>query len=311
MRRLVVIAFLIGFVPVIQAQQVTATLDTDSIRMGEPAYLSIRVCVDLGKDSLTVLWPEWPKQLAPGVEVLLPDTQRTFLPNPTENPLYSCQEQVLKITLFDTGFVPIPPITLSTTAGPIETNPLLLHSRGPVVDMTSTFKDVKPPMAITYNWWAENWMWVVIVLIAATGIFFLFRRFLLRGPEPIELPKEPTVEVALPHVLAFEQLEALQQEQLWQRGKVKTYHSRLNSIFREYLEKRYRIQALEETTDEIVTSMRNRGMAPSHYERVESAMRMADLVKFAKAKPTGADNQEAFDAIYSFIEFTRQEAVHS
>lgn len=280
--------------------------------MGDPAYLSIQVCVDLSIDSLTVLWPEWPLELSPGVEILLPDTQRTFLPNPAENPMLSCQEQVLKITVFDTGFVAIPPITLNTTSGPLETNALLIHSSGPKVDATSTFKPVKPAIPIVYDWWAEHWMWVLLALLAAVGLFFVFRRFLTRPVEAVSAPESaPTPEVKLAHVLAFEQLEKLHQEQLWQRGKTKAYHSRLNSIFREYLERRFNIPALEETTEEIVDSMRNRGMSLSSYERVAGAMHMADLVKFAKAKPTGQDNEEAFAAIHRFVEQSRQEADES
>lgn len=289
-------------------QTISTELNRDSVLVGERVYMAVRICTDISTDSLTVLWPEWPEFLGESIYLVQADTSRTYLPDPVNAPYAFCQEQVLIVAPMDTGFVAIPPLEIPTTVGTFQTKPLLVHAAGPAIDHTGTFKDIDPPHAVDYtirDWIADQWLVVLIGLGIAIAVFWLVRRYLNQPIQPVEVDNAPTPEVVAPHVLALEQLEALRDEQLWQRGEVKRYHIRLNNIFREYLENRYHIQALEETSDEILTTFQMRGMPPAIYERVTGAMRMADLVKFAKAKPGDSDNEEAFAAVQQFVERTQ------
>jgi len=58
------------------------------------------------------------------------------------------------------------------------------------------------------------------------------------------------------HEIAFEQLALLKEKKLWQQGLIKQYYSEATEIFRRYLENRYAMQAMEETTDEILAGLR-------------------------------------------------------
>jgi hypothetical protein len=95
-------------------------------------------------------------------------------------------------------------------------------------------------------------MYVVYTGLAAILviiIIILFIRYFRKVPPPmvaVEVPKIPA------HVIAYEKLEKLKSEKLWQEGKLKAYHSLLTDILREYIENRFKIQALEQTTDEIL-----------------------------------------------------------
>jgi hypothetical protein len=54
-----------------------------------------------------------------------------------------------------------------------------------------------------------------------------------------------------PHVWALKELDKLNQKKLWQSGEVKSYYSELTDIARTYIELRYKIPAMEKTTDEL------------------------------------------------------------
>ncbi|MBT8230721.1 MAG: hypothetical protein KJO50_10705, partial [Bacteroidia bacterium] len=88
-------------------------------------------------------------------------------------------------------------------------------------------------------------------------------------------------------------LEALANEQLWKQGKVKEHQSQLTYIIREYLENLFGIKALESTTDEILLALKDFDFEQSHQMDLKQILQIADLVKFAKARPP-EDINEAF-----------------
>ena len=59
--------------------------------------------------------------------------------------------------------------------------------------------------------------------------------------------------------MAGGELEILKEEQLWQKGEVKIYYTRLTEILRKYLENRFRVYSLELTTDETLEALVNTG----------------------------------------------------
>lgn len=287
-----------------RGQEANLQAEQDSVALGAPLRLTVSLCHDIS-DSLTVKWPTWAEELSPEVEILLADTSRTFLPNPIDQPNWLCEEQVLVIALWDTGFVAIPPILLETTVGTFRTQPLLLHSSGPAVDHTNTYKPNLPALPIGYaaGDWLSDWWWALALLLLALGGIWWWAR---RNNAVVLSPElEAEAELIMPHVTAFERLEALQGARQWQQGNVKAYHSELNDIFRQYLEGRYGIPAREETTDEIIASLNHRGMQPGITERITGVLHMADLVKFAKANPGALDNENAWQEVFDFVDKTR------
>ena len=108
------------------------------------------------------------------------------------------------------------------------------------------------------------------------------------------------VEQRSAHEIAIEQLQALRAAQLWQKGAVKEYQSRLTRVIREYLENRYEVNALESTTEQILQELKQVDFNSDWKDKLREMLQMADLVKFAKAEPPAdfhgrmLDNAEAF-----------------
>ena len=95
------------------------------------------------------------------------------------------------------------------------------------------------------------------------------------------------------HEIAEEKLDDLKTQQLWQQGLIKEYQSKLTFIIREYLENRYDMKALESTTQEILKDLMSRDFDPGLNNDLREILTMADLVKFAKARP-GENIHESF-----------------
>ena len=107
------------------------------------------------------------------------------------------------------------------------------------------------------------------------------------------------------HEIAFEQLAVLKGKKLWQQGLIKQYYSEATEIFRRYLENRYALQAMEETTDEILAGLRKLRFPDPMLGTAERVLRRADLVKFAKFEPGIADHEEMITVIHDFVDRTK------
>ncbi len=123
---------------------------------------------------------------------------------------------------------------------------------------------------------------------------------------------EPIIEeevIISPDVLALGNLKTLKERKLWQAGKIKEYQSELSRIIREYLEGRYDIKALENTTSQIIRSIKDTSFDTEDQNKLKRILQISDLVKFAKAKPEVNIHEEFMNDAISFVQKTRQQFV--
>ncbi len=165
----------------------------------------------------------------------------------------------------------------------------------PKVD--TALADIKPILTEPVK--LQDFVWY-IVGVALLVLAILLVLYLRKRKKDLVVAPPPVVQL-LPHELALQQLEALQAQQIWQSGAVKDYHSALTHIVREYLENRYGIQALEQTTDEILVQLRQRDFDLALAQKLGDVLQTADLVKFAKAQPPAEFHEQAMAYARAFI----------
>ncbi|MCX6335175.1 MAG: hypothetical protein NT092_12900 [Bacteroidia bacterium] len=145
--------------------------------------------------------------------------------------------------------------------------------------------------------------WILLALVAAAliwGIIILLRKFKRSKKEP-----EVLINPDPAHIIAFRELEKLKNEQLWQKGEVKLYYSRLTEIVRQYLENRYNVYSLEMTTSETLEALLKTGFKRDEsFASLKLVLNGSDLVKFAKYKPEPSENEQHFQDSWQFVETT-------
>ncbi|HEX8514912.1 MAG TPA: hypothetical protein VF868_01845 [Bacteroidia bacterium] len=304
------------FSSVSEAQDVKASarLDSNEILIGQQVklLLSIRYRADNGKH-IKVKFPEIADTIRKEVEVVSQSKTDTIIDK--NDPLLFTQTKTLYITSFDSGYWAIPPFKFdinNDTAGAL-TEPLLLQVGTIAVDTTQAIKDIKEPYEEEYTWvdWLKDHMYVVYglaALIVAIIIIIIIVRRMRKVPMPLVVEEAPKIPA---HVTALEKLEKLKAEKLWQEGKLKLYHSRLTDILREYIENRFRIQAMEQTTDEILFGFRNAAVDDESKRRLKMVLTLADLVKFAKEQPLADENEVSMKNVEDFIHGTKREEEYS
>jgi len=90
---------------------------------------------------------------------------------------------------------------------------------------------------------------------------------------------------------------------------VKEYYTRLTDIIRIYIEERFNVPAMEQTTFEILSDFRENKtlLDDNSYKGLKDILELADLVKFAKLTPLPDDNHLSLNSAYLFVQHTKIE----
>ena len=149
----------------------------------------------------------------------------------------------------------------------------------------------------------------VLLLILAGALGWAIVRYLKthkKSESGIEsfIPEDPA------HVIAFRELEKLKGEELWQKGEIKRYYTRLTEILRQYLENRYSVYSLELTTAETLEALIKTGFRKNGtFNDLKSVLNGADLVKFAKYNPVASENETHFQTSWNFVIATKENEI--
>lgn len=283
------------------AVHVTSDLGSDSILIGEQTEFTITVS---GPGSLLeeVAFPTIGDTISAHIEVVKKDRIRDTLRHNSEIAI----SQRWYITSWDSGYFAIPPYPVKWKNDSFLTEALLLYSTTVPVDTTLSIKDIKDIFVLGYTWtewWWKTGIWIVLAIgLAGVGFLFYFRWK--------KRPKKETVPAPVPtlplHQATLQKLEKLQEKRLWETGQVKTYYVELSDILRQYIEHRFEVSALEQTSSELLQSLRFVKMEEPAREKLYSVLLLADLVKFAKEKPMPTENKRSMLLAGEFVRQTRE-----
>ena len=281
------------------AQEATLEVQTDreEIMIGE--QIKMRITMRTASAD-TAVFPQIGDTLRKEIEVL----QRGKVDTTYEGA--QLEQRILTqdfiITSFDSGYFPVEPLIGYINGDEVQSNPFLVGVQTIKVDTAKGIVDIKDIERVPFAWkeWIqENWHWFAIVIAAAGIITYIALYF---SNKQVAVAAAPVVPARPVHEVALERLYALREEELWQKGKIKVYYSELTDILREYIELRFGIPALEQTTDEIVTAMHHDPeFSDETKSKVKRLLFLADLVKFAKENPIGQENELHFLVVETFI----------
>jgi hypothetical protein len=221
--------------------------------------------------------------------------------------------QSILISSFDSGSHVIPPFYFklkhNQIGDSIATKSLMFNVLTMKIDTTKGPVDIKTPYeaAITLK---EIIPYILGIILVAAIIFFIFyyTRWkkknvpLFNKPEK---PKEPA------HVIALRQLDHIKAQKLWQQEKIKQYYSEVADTIRAYIENRFDIPAMEQTSAETIGVFKqNKELIDGNsLNEIQHILSLADLVKFAKYTPLPDDNNLTLMNAYFFVNQTKKEEV--
>ena len=280
----------------------TASLDTTAIMIGDQIGLDLALEVPEGTQ---VKWPPLPDTLVPHVEII----KRGIADSTVKNNVLSLKRRLL-ITSFDSGYFNIAPMKFqvrlpgSGKVDTVATQDLFLQVYTPKVDTSKAFKAITGPAAEPYTL-GEILPWILLGLVVVAAIVFLVWYLRRRKKNQPLFARKPKPKLP-PSVEAIQRLEEVRLSRMWQAGKLKAYHSAITDIMRDYFARRFRFDAREMTTGEIIQRLGKEPVVNKEaLSKVHSTFALADLVKFAKLTPSALENDSSLNYCIDFVNETK------
>lgn len=278
-----------------QEIKVSAKLDTTQMLLGDQVNLWLLLEHPAG---MKIGFPPAMDSLAGKIEVLSSSAPDTFS---VADHIWKIRQRML-ITSFDTGFFVIHPFVFrfNDNQDSIRTEALPLQVFGMPVDTTKGITDIKPPHEIKVAFSEVLPYLLAGLLLLALAILYI--RYARKKRQVAAVAEKPSPPAVPAHLVALEQLDELVREKLWQQGKIKLYYSRLTDIIRQYIESRFGVPAMEETTDDIIRDFTREGLIREGIRtELKELLELADLVKFAKLQPDAEEHEASQQSAYDFI----------
>ncbi len=258
--------------------QVTSVIDSTSIKIGEQITYHIQVETDT---TSLVVFPEG--QTFSPLEMIESYKVDTLKSDDKYNLI-----KKYGLTQFDSGAYTIPRQKVIIGNKTFFTDSLKVEVNNIVIDTTKQgLYDIKPIIEVNKsgsNWWK----YLLLILLIVGAIAFLIYWFIWRKKP---LSEEEQIALLPPYDRAKLALIKLDESPYLENENLKDYYSDLTFIIRKYLDEKVYNRALESTTDELINRLtllkegNQVDISKEDIKNLESILKRADLVKFAKSAP--------------------------
>lgn len=314
LRPAILLCFGLWLPGLVSAQAVSANASLDSTLMVIGGQMNLKLEVVQPAD-LKVAFPLFSDTITANIEIV--EAQKIDTTAIDANRIGI--SQTFRITSFDSGLHYIPPIYFEYMEGEMmqraatQSMALLVVNPFEMVDPEKGFFDIKAPyyLPFLFSELLKYHKWVTLFFLIQ-ALIALVIIYLQRNKKPLsqvfvrEKPKEPA------HIVALRELDKIKEEKIWQSGQIKTFYSQLTDALRRYLEDRYHFQALEQTSGEIMASIKRVELPDKKlYDKLYSILDTADLAKFAKYQPLPDENDLALISAYFFVNQTKEEPMET
>ncbi|MDO4728303.1 MAG: hypothetical protein Q4B43_04775 [Bacteroidota bacterium] len=192
------------------------------------------------------------------------------------------------LTQFDTGYYVIPSFRVLIDNKPYLSDSLSVQVTGVEVDtLRQNLYDIKDFVADSDSSDSSMLKWMFILLMLSALVGFVVAYLMVRKKKI----REQNQEQFTPIQKATNSLKELEKRDFTGSDAVKEYYSQLTDIIKIYLEEAVKFPALENTTQELITNLKNKALdykitlSDKVITDLQTVLEDADLVKFAKLKP--------------------------
>ncbi|MEZ4801364.1 MAG: hypothetical protein R2797_01230 [Gelidibacter sp.] len=258
--------------------QVSSSIDSTKIKIG--AQITYKIQVDADTTDL-VVFPEG-QSFAP-LEMI-----ESYKIDTTKN---NSKYNLIKkygLTQFDSGHYTIPRQKVIIGDKTFYTDSVKVEVNNVKVDTTKQgLYDIKPYIQVEKSS-SDRWKTVLIILGILSLAAFLLYWFIWRKKP---LTEEEEIALLPPYERAKLALKKLDETDYLHKSELKGYYSELTFIIRKYLDEKVYDRALESTTDELVSRLNllkdgnQIELSKEDIRNIETILKRADLVKFAKSAP--------------------------
>jgi LPXTG-motif cell wall-anchored protein len=295
-----IISYLLLFNQTLFAQQASANTKKKTYLIGD--WIPVDLTVDANKN-VKIFFPDFNKQDSSNTSNI--EIANASGIDTVKDGINYRYHQLVNFICFDTGKVLIQPIPIlvinQDKIDTIYSDAVVVHVAGVAIDTSKDIKPIKGPIKVPYTLkeLAPYLLTILGILLLILAIVWFIRK-----RKKDKLPKDLKY-ILPPHIWALQELDKIKKQKLWQNGDVKAYYSQISDVLRNYIELRFKLPAMEQTSDEIMESMHKGVIKQKLKQPIHNFLMLSDFVKFAKAQPDLNDNENAIQVVEEFINQTK------
>jgi len=181
-------------------------------------------------------------------------------------------------------------------SGSVETAEIFVEvvSVLPTDGAASDIRDIKPLQAMPASWRWIVWLGVLLGVLVGVAAYLYWRK----KQRSVVAPPIPA------HVLALAALRRLRRTDLQTSAEKRRYYFEISAVLRGYVEGRYRLNATDLTTEEILDNLDGLGIENEECTRLRRFLLHGDQVKFAASIPTQEEILATYERAFVFVENT-------
>jgi hypothetical protein len=267
--------------------ELNAKYKNKTLTIGDPFELSVKVTYP---DEITASEP-FIDSLGPFM--ILEQTNKVVTEKGMVNNQYA-----IRMAVFNTGEMNLPQFkilqTQRATIDTIVSDPVTIMIQSVLPDDMTDINDIKK--AVEFPNFLPLIIAGIVIACALLGyiVYRIVRHFLRkRTEEALILP---------PWIEALAAIDTIPVTDWLAKGWIKRYYYALSEILKHYIERRYAFNAAEQTTSEIVATMKSKKLPLQ--DRFHTFFLRADLVKYAKVIPPDKEIQTAVQRARDLVDQT-------
>ncbi len=274
------------------------TIDKNAILIG--SQFKLKVQASFQQEAFFVRWLTLPDSLQ-HFEVI----DKTTIDSIYTNDKLTGLAQTFTLTSFDSGKWLLPSFNIKFNSTKAAATLDLFTDSLPVTvafqkDTSTILRDIKAIREVEVT--DKFWYWIagsIALLLLLLAVWLYFRK--KKGK-----PFSPARSAASAYRNAMNELEKLKQLNLSAPADIKTYHSRLAEILKQYLSDKKGIGYGSKTTGDLLILLKENNIDQEQLSKTATALRCSDAVKFAKYLPGQMESDQSFQSIKQIIEITEQ-----
>ncbi len=269
--------------------------DRSEAKIAEPLTLLVEVRAANGVE---VKFPKADKKLGP-FEVLGVNDSPSV---PIDDGKTRLWTRKYSLESFKSGKLKLPVITVNFTDNRTPDKPIHAQLSSKPMDLSivsvlegkadpAKFRDIKGVVELP----AEPnflWAWVAAGGVATAGLLAAGAALMIRAKRSRPLTAEKW---------ALGRLDRLGSDGLIEAGQIERFYVRLSDIVRKYIERRFTIHAPKLTTREFLETVQEHSKLTAYRELLQRNLQAADMVKFARLRPSVDEDNEAMTAAREFV----------
>jgi hypothetical protein len=279
----------------LQAQNIDEYVTVDSLQVGDTFNYSITLNRDQQYDEIT-----FPDSSNFGSIFEIRSRKQFKVNSFTDSVSYELQ-------FFGSADTTLPqlPVHLvqSQDTTTLYTIPIPIGFSSVIAEGDDSFRPLKPIFEFAAAWWP----YILGILVLAIAGYYLYQYYIKEEEsEPDPQPTFSPTAFVNPLKEFQKSINKLDEAELSDQEDFKQFYIDLGDAIRQYYESLYNLPALESTSRELMTMLKNGSVDENLVDDTRAVLQEADMVKFAKFKPTTDQADRALKKARNFLERARE-----